>query len=59
MFTIAIFEYLLKGKGIDKPHKINKFKDLVCSNSFLDFGKYTKGLLLKGLSAMIEDNMCE
>lgn len=36
--------------------QINKLKNLVCSNNFLNFASYTKGLILKGLKVMIESN---
>lgn len=36
--------------------QIAKFKNLVCSNNFLNFASYTKGLILKGLKMMTETN---
>jgi hypothetical protein len=54
VFTIAIFEYLLKDPSPKKVSKINKLKNLVCNDKFMPFSSYTKGLLLKGLQLMLQ-----
>lgn len=54
MFTFAIFEFLFKSPPPVGVPRIAKLKDLVCNNSFLNFGSFTKGLILKGLKAMGE-----
>lgn len=56
MFTFAVFEFLFRG-GRDGQHERNrtrlaKLKELICSNNFLAFANFTKGLILKGLKAM-------
>lgn len=56
MFTFAIFEYLIKKPTEKKLYKLNKLKLLICSDKFLSFAGYMKGLLLKGLQAMVENN---
>lgn len=54
MFTFAIFEHLLRLPSEPKRTKLNKLKNLVCSDNFLSFASYMKGLILKGLQAMLE-----
>lgn len=54
MFTFAIFEFLFRSPPAVGTPRIAKLKDLVCSNSFLNFASFTKGLILKGLKAMGE-----
>jgi len=39
--------------------KVDKFKNMICSKKFLSEGSYMKGLLLKGLKAMIESSQNE
>lgn len=58
MFTFAICELLFRGRaggaGEAGEGRLGKLKELVCSNGFLNFANFTKGLILKGLRAMAE-----
>lgn len=58
MFTFAVFEFLFRGRrdGQQERNKarLSKLKELICSNNFLAFANFTKGLILKGLKAMSE-----
>jgi hypothetical protein len=56
VFTLALFEYLLRDPTPRKLQVITKFKNLICNDKFLPFSSYMKGLILKGLKIMAENH---